>query len=94
MKHKYPADNVSPKNVWQLQEAKAAFSEVVRHAKERPQQVTVHGKPAAVIVSAEYFEQMMPKSGSDLVQLMNRSPLDNVEFGERGETMPVREVEL
>lgn len=80
---------------WQLQEAKACFSEVVRRAKDQPQRVTVRGKPTAVVVSVEYFEKMMPRSGSELAELMARSACDDLAFGEnRDEAMPVREVEL
>jgi prevent-host-death family protein len=36
---------------WQLQEAKNHLSEVVRNAiNEGPQNITLHGKPAAVVV--------------------------------------------
>ncbi len=39
---------------WQLQDAKHRFSERVRRAQaERPQTVTVHGKPAAVVHSPD-----------------------------------------
>lgn len=41
---------------WQLQEAKARFSEVVRRAREDgPQHVTVRGAPTVVIVSEEQY---------------------------------------
>ena len=41
---------------WQLQDAKNKFSEVVRRAQaEGPQTVTVHGKPAAVVLSADAY---------------------------------------
>ncbi|MEO8714541.1 MAG: type II toxin-antitoxin system Phd/YefM family antitoxin [Acetobacteraceae bacterium] len=44
---------------WQLQEVKNRFSEVVRRAAdEGPQTVTVHGKPAAVVVSAETYARL------------------------------------
>lgn len=44
-------------NVWQLQDAKARFSEVVRKARAgAPQRVTVHGEDAVVIVDAKRFE--------------------------------------
>lgn len=92
IKKKYTQDN--SKSEWQLQEAKASFSEVVRHARKRPQRVTLHGKPAAVVVSAEYFERMMPQSGQDLVDLIHAAHLQDIEFGKRGEAMPVREVDL
>jgi prevent-host-death family protein len=44
-------------NRWKLQDAKARFSEVVRRARSgEPQQVTVHGKDAVVVVDPERFE--------------------------------------
>jgi prevent-host-death family protein len=44
-------------NTWKLQDAKARFSEVVRKAREgEPQQVTVHGEEAVVIVDPKRFE--------------------------------------
>jgi len=92
-RNQYREKNI-PSNDWQLQEAKACFSEVVRRAKDGPQRVTVRGKPTAVIVSAEYFERMLPESGASLSELMRNAPLGDMKFGERGEAMPVREVEL
>jgi prevent-host-death family protein len=42
---------------WKLQDAKARFSELVRRARTgEPQQVTVHGKEAVVVVDPERFE--------------------------------------
>lgn len=44
---------------WRLEEAKARLSEVVRRAgSEGPQRVTVRGRPAAVVLSAEAYEQL------------------------------------
>ena len=44
-------------NTWKLQDAKARFSELVRRARAgKPQQVTVHGKEAVVVVDPERFE--------------------------------------
>ena len=38
---------------WQLQEAKARLSELVKSAEQDgPQEITVHGRAAAVVVSA------------------------------------------
>ena len=37
---------------WQIQEAKARISEVVKCAQNQgPQEITLHGKPVAVLVS-------------------------------------------
>ena len=44
---------------WQLQEAKNKFSQVVRQAQQgKPQYITVHGKPTAVIVSIEDYQKL------------------------------------
>lgn len=63
---------------WQLQTAKARFSEVFRRARvEGPQYVTKGGKEAVVILPAEEFERLtirtrQPKS---LVEFFAQSPL-------------------
>jgi antitoxin Phd len=44
---------------WRLEEAKARLSEVVRRAgSEGPQRVTVRGRAAAVVLSAEEYERL------------------------------------
>ena len=43
---------------WSVQDAKNRFSEVVDAARRTPQMVTKHGKPAAVVVSAEEYERL------------------------------------
>ena len=58
---------------WKLEDAKARFSEVVRRARsEGPQLVTVRGKDAVVVISAEELERLLPR----------RSHLPFVEFME------------
>ncbi|WP_336814147.1 type II toxin-antitoxin system Phd/YefM family antitoxin [Bosea sp. MMO-172] len=47
---------------WKLEDAKARFSEVVRHAREDgPQRVTVRGHDAVVVMSVEEFERLVPR---------------------------------
>src|ERR1043166_6139225 len=44
-------------NVWKLQDAKARFSELVRRARAgEPQQVTVHGKEAVLVIDPARFQ--------------------------------------
>ena len=60
---------------WQMQEAKARLSEVVKRAeREGPQGITLHGRSVAVMLSQEAFDRL---AGSDesLVVFMRRSPL-------------------
>jgi antitoxin Phd len=82
---------------WQLQTAKARFSELFRRARsEGPQYVTKAGKEAVVVLPAEQFEELTarrrhPKS---LVEFFRSSPL--VEAGVDFERQPDygREIEL
>ena len=80
---------------WQMQNAKARFSDVVRRAKlDGPQDITVHGKSVAVVVSRELFDKLSGNTQS-LVEFMQQSPLygmDDVEF-ERDPSL-AREVSL
>ena len=80
---------------WQLQAAKARFSDLVkRAADEGPQEITVHGRSVAVVVSRELFDRLSGNSES-LVNFMRNSPLadqDDLEF-ERDRSLP-RELEL
>lgn len=64
---------------WQLQEAKARFSEVIKKAAaEGPQHITVRGAPAAVVLSEAEYERLLGV-GESLVEFMRRSPLFGVE---------------
>jgi len=62
---------------WQLQEAKAMFSEVVRSANREPQVITVHGKESAVILSMEDYKKLTSPKKS-LVKFMEQSPWASV----------------
>ncbi len=57
---------------WKLEDAKARFSELVRRAQtEGPQRVTVRGKDAVVVISAEELERLLPEEGrTPFVQFM------------------------
>jgi prevent-host-death family protein len=79
---------------WQLQEAKARLSEVVKKAaKEGPQKITVHGDPAAVVISSKEYERLKRPKDS-FVQFMRRSPLYGVELDLRREQTPTRDEEV
>lgn len=80
---------------WQMQAAKARFSELVKHAtQEGPQNITLHGRSVAVVVSRELFDRLSGNEQS-LVDFMRASPLadrDDVVF-ERDRSPP-REIAL
>lgn len=50
---------LTPAATWKLEDAKARFSEVVRRAQqEGPQNVTVRGRRAVVVVAAETLDAL------------------------------------
>ncbi len=68
---------------WALQDAKARLSEVVRLAmKHTPQEITVRGAPAVVVLSKQDYDRLTKRAVS-LTEFMRNSPLsgaDDVEF--------------
>ena len=59
---------------WPIHEAKARFSELVKRAQQSPQQLTSHGQPVAVVLSAEAFQRQQ-HAGESLLEFLQRSPL-------------------
>jgi prevent-host-death family protein len=81
---------------WPLQDAKAHFSELVRRVEaEGPQHVTVHGREAVVVVSAEEFHRLKgDRSGKALVAALRASPHRGIALEPVRARLPVRDVEL
>lgn len=66
--------------IWQLQEAKAKFSELVRKATfEGPQEVTVRGQEQVVVISKKSYEGLLHPKPS-FWEFMSNSPLKGVEL--------------
>jgi prevent-host-death family protein len=64
---------------WQMQEAKSRLSEVVRDAeRDGPQEITVHGRSVAVVLSRAEYDRLAG-TGESLVGFMRRSPLAGAE---------------
>jgi prevent-host-death family protein len=62
------------KSEWQLQEANAMFSEVIKAAVLSPQVITVRGKETAVILSYQEY-QKLSRPGQTLFEFIQSSPL-------------------
>ena len=82
---------------WQIQTAKARFSEVFRLARTKgPQCITRQGKEGVVMISNEQYEQLVgrahqPKS---LVQFFRESPFVGVELDLERAQDEGRDIEL
>jgi len=73
---------------WQLQEAKNKLSQVVEQAmQEGPQEITRHGKKAAVVLSVKDYQHLKARRGSSLVDFFRRSPLRGINL-ERVKDLP------
>ena len=71
------------KEAWQLQTAKARFSEVFRLARsEGPQRITRQGKEGVVMISDEQYDSLLGRSNQpkSIVQFFRNSPLVGVEL--------------
>jgi prevent-host-death family protein len=68
---------------WQVQTAKAKFSELFRRARlEGPQRITKQGKDGVVMVAEEQYDRLVGKSRQpkNLVQFFRQSPLVGVDL--------------
>jgi prevent-host-death family protein len=67
-------DTLPINDTWTLANAKARLSEVVDRAQAGPQVITRHGKPNAVVVSAEEWARKTARKGT-LAEFLLASPL-------------------
>ena len=68
------APDSPPTDTWTLANAKARLSEVIDRAQIGPQIITRHGRPNAVIVSAEEWARKTARKGT-LAEFLLASPL-------------------
>jgi antitoxin Phd len=79
---------------WQLQNAKAHFSELLRVcAHSGPQTVSVHGKEEAVVISMKDYQRLVgPKL--DFIDFMNRSPLKGLDLAIERDPSSGRDIDI
>ena len=86
-----------PSYTWQVQTAKARFSELFRRARtEGPQLITRQGKEAVVMIADEQYERLIgtanqPKS---LLQFFRESPLVGLELNFERDRDEGRDIQL
>lgn len=80
---------------WQIQEAKARFSELVKDAgREGPQAITSHGQPVAVVLSRTEYDRLTGMHET-LLDFMRRSLLHEAqEIDFPRDPSPTRDVSL
>jgi antitoxin Phd len=80
---------------WQLQEAKAKLSELVKKAKQSgPQQITLHGRPCVVVIDQQEYQNLL-KPKQNFVNFIRQSPLMGVELDlKRDKDATMRDIDL
>lgn len=81
-------------SIWQLQEAKARLSEVIKLAsQEGPQTITMRGEPTAVVISRDDYDRLKHPRGS-FVEFMRKSPLYGIELSLKREQTVTRNTDI
>jgi prevent-host-death family protein len=78
------ANKQARNRIWSVQDAKNRFSAVVEAARQAPQTVTKHGRPAVVVVAAEEYErlrQLEKLKAPSFADHLLAMPKDDGEFG-------------
>lgn len=79
---------------WQLQEAKAKLSEVVKSSqREGPQEISVRGEAAVVVLSKAEYDRLRRRKPS-LIEFLRRSPLVGQELQLERDRTPSRDPPL
>jgi prevent-host-death family protein len=82
---------------WQVQTAKAQFSEVFRLTRtEGPQRITRQGKEGVVMISDEQYNRLMRKSRQpkSIVQFFRESPLVGIDLDLERDRDTGRDIDL
>lgn len=82
---------------WQVQSAKARFSEVFRRARsEGPQRITRQGKEGVVMIAEEQYDQLVGKSRQpvNIVDFFRQSPLMGLKLDLKRDRSPARKIDL
>ncbi len=79
---------------WQVQEAKAKFSDLIHNAKLNPQLITVRGHPEAVVISIKQYSKFS-KPDLSLFEVMQKFPHPDLKIAtKRSKNSKLREIIL
>jgi prevent-host-death family protein len=78
---------------WTVADAKARLSELIERAQTDPQIITRHGKPSAVVVSAEEWARKTQRKGT-LAEFLLASPMRGADLDLEPVRDPPRDLDL
>ena len=82
---------------WQVQTAKARFSEVFRRARtEGPQRITKQGREGVVMLAEEQYERLVGRARQpvNIVDFFRQSPLMGLKLDLTRDRSPARDIDL
>jgi prevent-host-death family protein len=83
----------STSDSWTVADAKARLSELIERAQTDPQVITRHGKPSAVVVSAEEWARKTQRKGT-LAEFLLASPMRGADLDLEPVRDPPRDLDL
>ncbi|MBS0629575.1 MAG: type II toxin-antitoxin system Phd/YefM family antitoxin [Verrucomicrobia bacterium] len=83
-----------PRRVWQLQQAKARFSQLVKEVEEDGYHlITKNGHPVAMVISTKEFEKLT-KPKNTLLEFFRAAPLPDIDIDIERDKDTGRDVDL
>ncbi len=80
-------------HVWQLQEAKAKLTQLIKDAHLEPQIISRHGVNETVVISMEKYKELIGKK-EDLVSFFRNSPLYGIDLDLKRNKSTIRGIDL
>jgi prevent-host-death family protein len=80
-------------HVWQLQEAKAKLTQLIKEAKLEPQIISRHGVNETVVISMEKYKELVGQT-EDVVSFFRRSPLNGIDLDFKRDPSAGRNIDL
>lgn len=86
-------------HIWDTQNAKAQLSLLLRASEKEPQEIRRHGKPVAIVLSIEDYNELMPKNKKikkqqNLVEFLRASPLMGTDLSIKRSKKGYRDIKL
>lgn len=82
-------------SVWQLQEAKAKLSELIKKALQfGPQEISIRGVVQGVFISKQDYDKLTGKKKESFAKFMRKSPLVGIDLDLNREQTGIRDLEL
>lgn len=80
-------------HVWQLQEAKAKLTQLIKEAKREPQIISRHGVNEMIVISIEQYEALVGKKET-LASFLKNSPLYGVDWEPKRDSSGMRNIDF